>query len=86
MAGLIVIGHVDGVQHVAGNLMNFLNWVGFHMPQNMIASWVGPNDKDTTKDWDEIQKNKYTREDRENLVHSVLRLAYDIKNSQGVAI
>lgn len=53
---------------VAGNLMNFLNWVGFHMPQDMIASWVGPNDEDTTKDWDEIQKNKYTQEDLENMV------------------
>jgi multimeric flavodoxin WrbA len=50
IAGLIVIGHVDGVQHVAGNLMNFLNWLGFHMPQDMITSWVGPNDEDTTKD------------------------------------
>lgn len=86
VAGLIVIGHVDGVQHVAGNLMNFLNWVGFHMPQDMIASWVGPNDEDTTKDWDEIQKNKYTQEDLENMVYSVLRLAYDIKNHEGIDI
>lgn len=81
VAGLIIIGHVDGVQHVAGNLMNFLNWLGFHMPQDMIASWVGPNDEDTTKDWDEIQNNPYTQEDLVNMVHSVLRLSYDIKNS-----
>lgn len=86
VAGLIVIGHVDGVQHVAGNLMNFLNWLGFHMPQDMIASWVGPNDEDTTKDWDEIQKNPYTKEDLENMVHSVLKLAYEIKNSDAYKI
>lgn len=84
VAGLIVIGHVDGVQHVAGNLMNFLNWVGFHMLQDMITSWVGPNDEDTTKDWDEIQKNKYTQEDMENMVHSLPKLACDIKNSKVV--
>jgi len=51
------------------------------MPQDMIASWVGPNDEDTTKDWEEIQNNPYTQEDLENMVHSVLRLSYDIKNS-----
>jgi multimeric flavodoxin WrbA len=84
VAGLIVIGHVDGVQHVAGNLMNFLNRVGFHMPQDMIASWVGSNDEDTTKDWDDIQNNKYTQEDLENMVHSLLKLACDIKNSKVV--
>jgi multimeric flavodoxin WrbA len=82
VAGLIVIGHVDGVQHVAGNLMNFLNWLGFHMPQDMITSWVGPNDEDTTKDLDEIQKNPYTQEDLENMVHGILKLAIDLKNSK----
>jgi multimeric flavodoxin WrbA len=82
VAGLIIIGHVDGVQHVAGNLMNFLNWLGFHMPQDMIASWVGPNDEDTTKDWEEIQANPYTQEDIVNMVYSVLRLACDIKYSE----
>jgi hypothetical protein len=81
VAGLVIIGHVDGVQHVAGNLMNFLNWLGFHMPQDMIASWVGPNDEDTTKDWEEIQTNPYTQEDLVNMVYSVLRLAYNIKDS-----
>ena len=80
VAGLVIIGHVDGVQHVAGNLMNFLNWLGFHMPQDMIASWVGPNDEDTTKDWEEIQANPYTHEDLLNMVYSVLTLAYNLKN------
>lgn len=84
VAGLIIIGHVDGVQHVAGNLMNFLNWLGFHMPQDMITSWVGPNDEDTTKDWEDIQNNPYTQEDLMNMVYSLLRLAYAIKNSDRV--
>jgi multimeric flavodoxin WrbA len=81
VAGLIIIGHVDGIQHVAGNLMNFLSWLGFHIPDVAIASWVGENDEDTTKDWEQIQANKYTQEDLENLVHSSLRLAYNLKLS-----
>ena len=79
VAGLIIIGHVDGVQHVAGNLLNFLSWVGFHTPETAIASWVGENDEDTTKDWGQIEANRYTREDLENLVASSLRLACALK-------
>ena len=75
VGGLIIIGHVDGIQHVAGNLLNFLSWLGFHIPEIAIASWVGENDEDTTKDWDLIEKNRYTQEDLGNLVASTLRLA-----------
>jgi multimeric flavodoxin WrbA len=79
VAGMIVIGHVDGVQHVAGNLMNFFSWLGFHTPEIAIASWVGENDEDTTKDWVQIQANRYTNEDLENLVSSSLRLSCALK-------
>jgi len=79
VGGLIIIGHVDGVQHVAGNLLNFLSWVGFHIPEVAIASWVGENDEDTTKDRDQMEQNKYTQEDLENLVRSALRLACALK-------
>jgi len=79
VAGLIIIGHVDGIQHVAGNLLNFFSWLGFHIPDAAIASWVGENDEDTTKDWEAIQHNKYTQEDLQNLVRSSLHLAYRLK-------
>lgn len=79
VAGMIIIGHVDGIQHVAGNLMNFFIWMGFQVPQDAIASWVGPNDEDTTKDWDGIKENEYTKEDLENMTHSLLRAAYELK-------
>ena len=32
VAALIIIGHVDGIQHVAGNLLNFVAWLIFHTP------------------------------------------------------
>jgi len=80
VAGLIIIGHVDGVQHVAGNLMNFFSWLGFHTPEVAIASWVGENDEDTTKDWKQIESNRYTQEDLHNLITSALRLAYALKH------
>jgi len=79
VVALIIIGHVDGIQHVAGNLLNFFSWQGFHIPDVAIASWVGENDEDTTKDWDQIRQNKYTMEDLENLIHSSMHLAYNLK-------
>jgi multimeric flavodoxin WrbA len=85
VAGLIIIGHVDGVQHVAGNLLNFFAWLGFHIPEAPIASWVGENDEDTTKDWDQIERNRYTQEDLQNMIHSTLRLAYNLRRGRGEA-
>ena len=83
VVGLIIIGHVDGIQHVAGNLLNFFNWLGFHIPEAAIASWVGENDEDTTKDWEQIQRNRYTQEDLQNMIHSTLRLAINLKIGLG---
>ncbi len=79
VAGLIIIGHVDGIQHVAGNLMNFFSWLGFSIPDVAITSWVGENDEDTTRDWEKIEGNPYTQEDLENMVHSSLRLSCSLK-------
>ena len=75
VAALIIIGHVDGIQHVAGNLFNFLAWLGFHIPEVSIASWVGENNEDTTRDWDLIRSNRSTQEDLQNMIHSTLHLA-----------
>jgi multimeric flavodoxin WrbA len=81
VVGLIIIGHVDGMQHVAGNLLNFFAWLGFASPEVSIASWVGENDEDTTKDWGQIEANKYTQEDLGNLVSSSLFLASNIRDA-----
>jgi len=81
VVGLIIIGHVDGMQHVAGNLLNFFAWLGFASPEVSIASWVGENDEDTTKDWGQIETNKYTQEDLGNLVSSSLSLASNLRDT-----
>ena len=78
---MIIIGHVDGMQHVAGNLLNFFSWLGFASPEVSIASWVGENDEDTTKDWRQIEMNKYTQEDLGNLVSSSLFLASNLRDT-----
>lgn len=82
VAGMIIIGHVDGLQHVAGNLMNFFSWLGFQTPEVAICSWVGEFDEDTTKDWEGISSNEYTQEDLVNLVYSSLNLAIELRHSK----
>jgi NADPH-dependent FMN reductase. len=79
VVGLIIIGHVDGMQHVAGNLLNFFSWLGFHSPEVSITAWVGENNEDTTRDWEQIEKNPYTQEDLVDMVNSSLRLACSLK-------
>jgi multimeric flavodoxin WrbA len=61
VAALIIIGHVDGIQHVSGNLLNFVSLLGFHTPEVAIASGVGENDEDSPKDRGLIGNNKYTK-------------------------
>jgi hypothetical protein len=80
VAALIILGHVDGIQHVAGNLLNFVSWLGFHTPEVAIASWVGENDEDTTKDLGLIENKKYTQEDLHNMVNSTLRLSCALRS------
>ncbi|MBI2063291.1 MAG: NAD(P)H-dependent oxidoreductase [Candidatus Yanofskybacteria bacterium] len=41
IAGLIITGHEDGVQHIVGNLCNFLQWLGFVIPPESVAeAWT----------------------------------------------
>lgn len=53
VAGIVVTGHEDGVQHVIGTLANALTWYGFALPPEMAVYWVGeagpPMDMDAAK-------------------------------------
>lgn len=80
---LIVIGNVDGLQHVAGNLLGFFSWLGFHTSEVPVTSWVGllrEYGEDSKRDWDSAQSYKYTQEDLENMIHNSINLAHQLKN------
>ena len=47
VAGLMVVGHEDGYQHVVGGLMNFLTCLGMIFPPHSYAAWVGESDEST---------------------------------------
>jgi hypothetical protein len=58
IGGLMVLGHEDGYQHVAGGLMNFLTEMGLIFPPQAYAAWVGESDENTQKDRSRIEQDK----------------------------
>ncbi|MDD4931505.1 MAG: flavodoxin family protein [Candidatus Colwellbacteria bacterium] len=55
IGGLMILGHEDGYQHVAGGLMNFLSAMGVIFPPQAYAAWVGESDEDTRADKGRIE-------------------------------
>jgi len=50
ICGLMILGHEDGYQHVAGHLMNFLTQLGMIFPPQAFAAWVGESNEITHND------------------------------------
>jgi len=58
IGGLMILGHEDGYQHVAGGLMNFLTEMGLIFPPQAYAAWVGESDENTEKDRERLEKDE----------------------------
>jgi multimeric flavodoxin WrbA len=62
IGGLMILGHEDGYQHVAGGLMNFLTEMGLIFPPQAYAAWVGESDENTKLDRNRIENDKVIKE------------------------
>ena len=79
IGGLMILGHEDGYQHVAGNLMNFLTEMGLIFPPQAYAAWVGESDENTEKDRDRIiSKDELISEQFIDLVQNVVNFAKNV--------
>jgi multimeric flavodoxin WrbA len=58
IGALMILGHEDGYQHVAGNLMNFLTEMGMIFPPQAYGAWVGESDEDTKEDRNKIETDE----------------------------
>lgn len=58
VGGLMILGHEDGYQHVAGGLMSFLTEMGLIFPPQAYAAWVGESDENTKLDRKRIEEDK----------------------------
>lgn len=62
IGALMILGHEDGYQHVAGGLMNFLTEMGLIFPPQAYAAWVGESDENTKADKKKIESDKIIQE------------------------
>lgn len=62
IGALMILGHEDGYQHVAGNLMNFFTEMGMIFPPQAYGAWVGESNEDTKEDRDKIEKDEKIKE------------------------
>lgn len=62
IGALMILGHEDGYQHVAGNLMNFLTEMGLIFPPQAYGAWVGESDEDTKADRNKIETDEKIKE------------------------
>ncbi|OGI23387.1 MAG: hypothetical protein A3E91_02425 [Candidatus Moranbacteria bacterium RIFCSPHIGHO2_12_FULL_40_10] len=62
IGALMILGHEDGYQHVAGNLMNFLTEMGLIFPPQAYGAWVGESDENTKADRGKIENDEKIQE------------------------
>lgn len=79
VAGLIITGHEDGVQHIVGNLYNFLQWLGFVIPPESVAYWVGEVGGGMAGDAEKRRKNQATKAMLNVMARNLMNYAMLIK-------
>lgn len=82
VAGLVITGHEDGVQHIVGNLYNFLQWLGFVIPPECVAYWVGEVGGGMSGDAEKSRKNQATKAMIDIMARNLMNYAMLIKNNK----
>ncbi|MBI2670186.1 MAG: flavodoxin family protein [Candidatus Yanofskybacteria bacterium] len=83
VAGLVITGHEDGVQHIVGNLYNFLQWLGFVIPPESVAYWVGEVGGGMNVDATKRRKNQATKAMLDVMARNLMNYAMLIKARKG---
>lgn len=58
VGAFMILGHEDGYQHVAGNLMNFFTELGLIFPPQAYGAWVGESDENTQADRAKLENDE----------------------------
>ena len=75
IGGLMILGHEDGYQHVAGNLMNFLTCMGMIFPPHAYAAWVGESNENTEGDRKRIETDQKIKDIFVDLAQNTVEFA-----------
>jgi multimeric flavodoxin WrbA len=78
IGAFMILGHEDGYQHVAGNLMNFFTEMGLIFPPQAYGAWVGESDEDTKHDRERIEHDERIKDIFIDVAHNAVDFAQDI--------
>jgi multimeric flavodoxin WrbA len=75
VAGIVITGSEDGALSVMGNIMMVLSWMGFTLPPECTAYWVGEVGQPTSQDRDKRLKNMATLHMAKGLAQNLIYYA-----------
>ena len=79
VAGIVITGSEDGALSVMGSIMMVLSWMGFTLPPECTAYWVGEVGQPTSQDTDKRRKNMATMHMAKNLAQNLVYYARLLK-------
>ena len=86
VAGLVITGHEDGVQHCVGTLANALTWYGFVLPPEGAAYWVGEAGPPMDQDAQKRRQNMATGQMTKTLAKNLYRYAKIINDNKSFLV
>jgi multimeric flavodoxin WrbA len=79
VAGIVITGSEDGALSVMGSVMMVLSWMGFTLPPECAAYWVGEVGQPTSQDRDKRLRNMATMHMAKGLAQNLVYYARLLK-------
>lgn len=79
VAGIVITGSEDGALHTMGTIMMVLAWMGFTLPPECAAYWVGEVGFPPSRDREKRLRNEATRKMAMNLARNLVYYAQLLK-------
>jgi multimeric flavodoxin WrbA len=79
VAGIVITGSEDGALSVMGSIMMVLSWMGFTLPPECTAYWVGEVGQPTSQDRDKRLRNMATMHMAKGLAQNLVYYARLLK-------
>lgn len=79
VAGIVITGSEDGALSTMGLIMTVLTWMGFTLPPECAAYWVGEVGQPTSKDREKRLVNEATKHMAQNLARNLVYYARLLK-------
>jgi multimeric flavodoxin WrbA len=79
VAGIVITGSEDGALSVMGSIMMVLSWMGFTLPPECAAYWVGEVGQPTSEDREKRRRNMATMHMAKGLAQNLVYYARLLK-------